>query len=177
MTSTTWSWSLSARRHKTESSLGVSEKNIFGRTQHAQLVQTSRSKDAPRCHQELQVLSPFTKTWNPDLSQRRLADPGLSRLRLSRAAGGDGLHAEMALLVNGSGHRNQRRKEILILLYRPMYGPQKGFQPIITQPPRLNVSFRSCLDPQLVRLPLRFFIEADRRVYRESRAESRAESR
>ena len=77
----------------------------------------------PPMHQRLRLhpsQPSLTRTSNPDLSQRRLADPGLSRPRLSgRAAGGDGLHAGMALLVNGSGHQKQWQKEILILGEQP----------------------------------------------------------
>ena len=72
------------------------------------------------------MLSPFTRTWNPDLSQRRLADPGLSRPRLSgRAAGGDGLHAEMAVLVNGSGHQKTMARRDSYARRRPKYGPEE----------------------------------------------------
>ena len=50
---------------------------------------------------------PLTRTWNPDLRQRRLADPSLSRPRLSGR--GDGLHKELALLCDWHNrHRGKR---------------------------------------------------------------------
>ena len=137
MTSTTC-WSSCARSQKTEPSRCLRERNC-GRTQHLQQVQTSICtlqsindrefiRHNPRCHQDLQGgtawLSPFTRTWNPDLSQRKLDGPGLSCPRLSGR--GDGLHGEMARAhISAVSFHNAQGTLDPDSIYKPQTPPAK----------------------------------------------------